>query len=44
MKPKQPRTLRQQQCIDGIRIVGYWAVLYLIALAVILMDCIVWRP
>ena len=46
MKPTRlPKLkLHQKQYLDGIRVVGYWAVLYIIALAVVLADCIVWRP
>jgi hypothetical protein len=46
MKPtKLPtvQSLRRKQYLDGIRVVGYWALLYVAALAIVLMDCIVWR-
>jgi hypothetical protein len=47
MKPTKLPTvpsLRRKQYLDGIRVVGYWTLLYIAALAVVLMDCIVWRP
>ena len=34
----------RKQYVDGLRVVGYWAMLYIIAIVVFLMDCVVWRP
>jgi len=49
MKPTKlptvhPGKLNRKQYMDGLRVVGYWAALYVIALVIVLMDCIVWRP
>jgi hypothetical protein len=49
MKPTKlptidPGKLNRKQYMDGLRVVGYWAALYAIALVIVLMDCIVWRP
>jgi hypothetical protein len=43
-KPTRLPTLKQAQTRDGLRTVFYWALLYIIAVAVVLADCIVWRP
>lgn len=43
-KPTPLPTLKQVQRRDALRIAVWWVLLYVIALAVVLMDCIVWRP
>lgn len=43
-KPTKLPTLRQTQRRDGLRVVAYWVLLYVVAAVVVLMDCIVWRP
>lgn len=37
-------TTSQADYMRKLRVVGYWTALYLIAIGVVLMDCIVWRP
>ena len=43
-KPTKLPTLKQTQRRDGLRSLAYWALLYVIATLVVLLDCIVWRP
>jgi len=43
-KPSKLPTLKQTQRREGLRTVAYWALLYIIAMAVVIADCIVWRP
>ena len=44
MKPTKLPTLKQTQRRDALRTAAYWALIYAIALGVVLLDCIVWRP
>ena len=44
MKPTKPLTLKRIQRRDALRTAAYWALMYVIALVVVLLDCIVWRP
>ena len=41
--PTLQQSIRRRQYIHGLRVVGYWALRYIIALAVVIADCIVWR-
>jgi hypothetical protein len=44
MKPSKLPTLKSERMRASLRWALTWAFLYAVAIAVVLLDCIVWRP